>query len=105
MSTSARTAPVSARPSTARVIAEWLAGGRRSTTAPSNGTAPLTVSEMVLRYWVFAKFHYRRDGKPTRELDNIRDALRPIRELYGHTDAARFGPLALKAVRRAMIGT
>src|SRR5258708_7963033 len=77
-----------------RVIAEWLANGRRSVASPSNGTAQLTVSEMILRYWVFAKHHYRRDGQPTRELDNIRDALRPIRELYGHTEVAQFGAMA-----------
>jgi integrase len=86
-----------------RVVAEWLANGRRPTTNAADGSAPLTVSAMILRYWVYAKQHYRRDGRPTRELDNIRDSLRPVRKLYGHTAAAQFGPLALKAVRRAMI--
>jgi integrase len=86
-----------------RVVAEWLANGRRSTTNAADGSAPLTVSAMILRYWVYAKQHYRREGRPTRELDNIRDSLRPVRKLYGHTAAAQFGPLALKAVRRAMI--
>ena len=48
--------------------------------------------------------HYRRaDGTPTGELDNYRDSLRPLRRLYGRTPAADFGPLALKAVRQAMI--
>src|SRR5206468_1114012 len=68
-----------------------------------DGSSPLSVSEMILRYWVFAKQHYQRGGQPTRELDNIRDALRPVRELYGYAPAAQFGPLALKVVRRAMI--
>ena len=86
-----------------RVVGEWLANGRRRATPPQADAAPLTVGELILRYWVFAKDHYRRDGRPTRELDNIRDALRPVRDLYGHTPAAQFGPLALKAVRRAMI--
>ena len=63
----------------------------------------MTVSELILSYWVFAKGHYQRDGRPTRELDNIRDALRPLRQLYGHSPAERFGPLALKAVRQSMI--
>jgi hypothetical protein len=86
-----------------RVVAEWLASGRRTTAPAPGGAAPLSVSEMILRYWVFAKQHYRRDGRPTRELDNIRDALRPVRDLYGHTAAAQFGPMARKAIRRAMI--
>src|SRR4029079_14529567 len=32
-----------------------------------------------------------------------KDALRPIRRLYGHAPAAEFGPTALRATRRAMI--
>jgi integrase len=86
-----------------RVVAEWLASGRRPSAASPDGSAPLSMSEMILRYWIFANQHYRRDGRPTRELDNIRDALRPVRELYGHTPVAQFGPLALKAVRRSMV--
>lgn len=86
-----------------RVLAEWLANRRSRRGPTSNGASGLLVNEMILRYWVFAKQHYRRDGRPTRELDNIRDALRPVQALYGHTTAAQFGPLAVKAVRRAMI--
>ena len=33
----------------------------------------------------------------------MRDALRPVRALYGHTLAQDFGSLALKAVRQHMI--
>jgi ABC-type transporter Mla subunit MlaD len=35
--------------------------------------------------------------------DNIRQAVRFARRLYGHTRAIEFGPLALKTVRQAMI--
>ena len=34
---------------------------------------------------------------------NIRLALKPLKQLYGHTLAAEFGPLALKAVRQACV--
>jgi hypothetical protein len=47
--------------------------------------------------------YYVKDGKPTSEPGTIRQALRPVRELYGDTPAMGFGPLSLKAVRRAMI--
>jgi integrase len=48
--------------------------------------------------------HYRRpDGTPTSEQQLIRQALRPLRRLYGHTLARDFGPLALKAVRTEII--
>ncbi len=43
------------------------------------------------------------DGTPTGELDNFRDALRPLRRFYGGTPAKDFGPLALRAVREEMI--
>lgn len=33
----------------------------------------------------------------------MRDAVRPLKKLYGHTPAAEFGPLAMKAVRDAMV--
>lgn len=44
-----------------------------------------------------------KDGKATSEPDNIKQALRPVRQLYGDTLARDFGPLALKAVRQSMI--
>jgi integrase len=58
----------------------------------------------MVSYWDHAERHYRTpDGRPSRELDNLRDALRTVKELYGHTPAASFGPLALRSVRQAMI--
>jgi REP-associated tyrosine transposase len=88
-----------------RLLSWWLANGRNSEKGSPDGNAQLTISEMILRYWLFAKQHYRRDGHPTRELDNIRDALRPLRELFGSTLAAAFGPKALKTLRNKMIQT
>src|SRR4051794_4330834 len=55
-----------------RVVAEWLARDRASP-APSGAAAP-TVDELILRYWQFAERHYSREGVPSRELDNVRDA-------------------------------
>jgi integrase len=64
----------------------------------------LTIDEMVLAYTNHAESYYRGpDGKPTPELVNMRDALRPVLRLYGNTEAARFGPLALRAVRDNMV--
>jgi integrase len=85
-----------------RLIGEWLAHGRRLPPAPEH-RPELTVDDLILRYWRFAQGHYRRGGVPSRELDNIRDALRHVRPLYGPSPAAGFGPKALKAVRRAMV--
>jgi integrase len=84
-------------------MGQWLAHGRR---LPAPDRRPeLTVDELILRYWKFAQENYTRDGVTSRELDNIRDALRHMRPLHGSQDAGEFGPVALKAVRRAMIGS
>jgi hypothetical protein len=84
-----------------RIIAEWLTGGRGNAAA-SRGD--LTVNELILGYLKFAAGYYRDpDGNPTCEVDCLIDALKPLRRLYGHTLAAAFGPLALKAVRQALI--
>lgn len=88
----------------ARVIGEWEAAVR---SLPANDAGPvpdLTVNELLARFWRHAEGHYRHpDGTPTSELTSYRYALKPLRELYGHTFAKDFGPLALKAVRQRMI--
>ena len=89
----------------ARLIAELAAGHSPpgNSKASSEGGEPISVNQTILAYWVFVKGHFIKDGKTTREVDNIRDALRPLRQLYGSTPAAEFGPKKLKAVRQKMI--
>ncbi|MGA2498396.1 MAG: recombinase XerD [Tepidisphaeraceae bacterium] len=84
-----------------RLVAEWLANGRK----PHEGQAEgLTITELVAAFWTHAENYYRnQDSESTSELSCYREALTPLRRLYGHTQAAEFGPLALKAVRQAMI--
>ena len=61
----------------------------------------LSVNEVILRFWRHAEMHYRHpDGTPTGELDNFRDSLRPLRQLYGGTPARDFGALKLKPSAR-----
>jgi hypothetical protein len=70
--------------------------------APADPDA-LRVSELIVAF-EHAKKHYRHpDGTPTGELDNYRDALRPLRRLFGDTLAREFGPLRLRAVRDDMV--
>jgi integrase len=83
-----------------RIVAE-LGLSPRAAAGPG---ASLTVNELVRLFKQHAERHYRHaDGTPTHEQKNFAHALRTARELYGDTPAAEFGPLALKAVRRAMI--
>lgn len=85
----------------ARVVREWAARQGQSPpprAAREGGPAPdPTVDEVLVAFLRHAAVHYRdRDGRPTREFENVREAVKPLRRLYGHTPAADFGPLALR---------
>ena len=86
-----------------RLLAEWLANGRRLPAPASGQGVDMTINELILAYLRHADTYYVKNGKPTTEPVNIRLAVRPLRKLYGDTLARDFGPLALKAVRQAMI--
>jgi len=92
----------------AALIAEWKRNGG-TLPAPAVGrpddSAPLAVNDLILAYFKFAQTHYVKHGEPTSEQGCIKQALRPVRRLYGSTPAAEFGPRALKNVRQAMIDT
>jgi len=62
-------------------------------------SAVFTVAELVLRFWRHVEAFYVKDGRRISQVHVFRMALRPVRELYGHTQSVAFGPLALKAVR------
>jgi integrase len=83
-----------------RLVAEWLANGRQS---PGARGGDIAVNELIAAYRKWAAGYYRKNGEITQEPDNIRLATRPLLDLYGHTLARDFGPLALKTVREAMI--
>ena len=67
-------------------------------------TQDVAVNEILLAFWARAEVYYRHpDGSPTSALAGFMAAIRVARELYGHTPAREFGPLALDAVRSRMI--
>jgi integrase len=85
-----------------QLIGEWYANAR--TLPPVRREEGLTVAELLLRYWRWAEEYYRdEDGNPSRELENLRDALKPLKRLYSQTAAADFGPLALRALQDELI--
>lgn len=88
-----------------RLITEWLSKGCVSTSTVNlvATSRKLSVNRLMLAFWRFAKTYYQRDGEPTSEMGCLRDALRPLRQLYGRTAAVEFGPKSLKAVRQSMI--
>lgn len=87
----------------ARLINELKAAPAPAEPGASDDAA-LPMNELLAAYWLHAEAYYRTpDGKPTSELSNVRQAMRFVRELYDTVPATSFGPLALKATRRAMI--
>ena len=86
-----------------RLIGEWVAERRRRTLRAEQAKrafSDVTINELLLAFLEYAETHYRTpDGTPTRHTLNLRDALKPVRALYGSTLARDFGPLALRAVR------
>ncbi len=88
-----------------RIVAEFLTTGKPPEPSRPAGTPEpgRSVNEVLLAFWRHAEGYYVKAGEPTGEIHALRDALRPLRELYGSTAAADFGPLKLKALREAMV--
>lgn len=72
-----------------RLIAEWLAAGRRSPQELAQAeiakpVATISINEVLLAFWRHAERHYRHpDGRPTSEIKEYKYSLRPVRQLYG----------------------
>src|SRR5262249_16677613 len=82
------------------VVAQWLANGR----APVRSSMACDVEQLLAAFWLFAERYYTRpDGSATKELDAYRQAMKPVRALYGHTAIADFGAIALKTVRQSFL--
>ena len=65
----------------------------------------ISVAEVLAAYFTYAaRYYVDAEGEPTNELENMKVAVRPVRELYADTPAAEFGPRALAAVRQHVIG-
>src|SRR5690349_4886099 len=81
-----------------RLIQEHLANPVPPPPA-EDASAGCTISELIAAFWQqHVVTYYVKNGRPTSEQDNFRQALRFLRPNYGHTPAQEFGPKALKAV-------
>ena len=80
-----------------RLVGEWLASGGAPRPTAHGG---VTVAGLALAYRRFAARYY---APPSTETAQIRLAMRPVVQRYGHTLARDFGPLSLKAVREVWI--
>jgi integrase len=86
-----------------RLLAAWLMSGRAEPPAAEAGPLSYTLECLMAEYWEHAQSYYRHGGAPGREVVNIRIALGPLRDLFGRTLAADFGPLRLMAYRDALV--
>ncbi|HEY1603517.1 MAG TPA: tyrosine-type recombinase/integrase [Pirellulales bacterium] len=85
-----------------RIVAEFCARPA-VVAAQSVSIDGLTVVELAALYWKYALCYYTKDGKPSGKLPHVRVMVRALRDLYGETPAAEFGPLKLKAMRQHFI--
>lgn len=89
-----------------RVIAEWLANGKQLPPPSSREPLPqssVTVNDLILAFMEHAKGYYVKNGQPTGEIPNLKEALRPLTTLYGLSPVTQFTPSALKAVRQSIV--
>jgi integrase len=87
----------------ARILAEVALPAGIPTTPDISRSQRLLVSELLVAYLKFAESYYSIEGQPTNEFRNMVDAVGPLNQLYGDTQADEFGPLKLKAVREHLV--
>lgn len=85
-----------------RLITEWLAAGRHLPVQRGE-TGGLTIAEVMARYLRHVRNYYVKAGRPTDTQAHIKLVLRALRQSYGDTPAADFGPLRLKAIRERLL--
>ena len=84
-----------------RVLAQWESGGRRLPVTLDDKPADIaqvSVSEILNAYWKWAARHYGHS-----ELGCLRVVIRLLRQTFGSTPAADFGPKRLRLIRDRMI--
>ena len=82
-----------------RLIREWLANGR----CLPDPLAGVSVAELGLAYWRYAKRYYHRPNGNTGEVYGIKSVVRLLRTTYGSLPAADFGPRKLKELQHKMV--
>ena len=88
-----------------RLVAEFAAAPTSVEKVIAAAAEPevMTVTVLCDSYLTFAEGYYRKDGRLTDQIGNVRRAIRMLRTLYSSTPAADFGPLGLKAIQAHML--
>ena len=86
-----------------RLIAEYLQAGRQIP-GPLDASR-ITVGEICQRFLVYARKTYRDNtGRPSRETENVRIALRDLVRLFVDLPVDELGPVRLKLYRDCLVG-
>src|SRR5262249_51748851 len=87
-----------------KAISEWCTRGLRASTPGDDRAEPgdITVNELLSGFLQYAAGHYVKGGRPTNQVNIIKYAIRPCREMFGKTLARDFGPKRLKKLRDHM---
>jgi integrase len=82
-----------------RIVAEWSNQSKPVSDPPAViAQSMLTVSEALIQYKAHAERYYQ-----SREIDNLKEALRPMREKFGYLPMCDFGPMQLRVLRNRWI--
>lgn len=83
------------------LVGRWLASGGRS---PAGDSAkPLSINELILAYYRHCETHYGARRTKSTRLSQIRSAMQPLKQLFGSTLAAEFGPKSLLLVQKRYV--
>lgn len=83
-----------------QILADWEAAhSERSKAAP----VTLTVSRLAFLFLKHAELEYVRDGKPTGETANFRQALKALNNMFHGVPVIDFGPKKLKMLQQRMV--
>ena len=88
------------------VLAELASNqGRRAQQRTADlSSLNLTVNELLIAFWRYAEGHYRHpDGTPTGELENLKEAFRPLGRRYGGSQVRDFDSVALEAIQADLV--
>jgi len=86
-----------------RLIAEWLANGRRPIETREASCEGLLINELHLKFVSYAESSYVLNAEQSAEVTNLKVAIRPVKLLYGKSFAKHLSPNALKALRQHMV--
>ena len=88
-----------------KLIAELVGNplARLSPSSSGDRFPDISINEILFRYLEYAAEYYSKDGKPTKEVWSMKDAVIPLRTLFSHLPARDFGPLRLKAIQNHLV--